>query len=554
MNSPMKNQTKFRESTISETNHLNPTTIRHIPKLLRKSTQNINQLRNYSTPNNNINFDMSITSHHFNTKIAKSLQNNNETNNENYQKISNKIYRTAIPTKKRDSYTEKKIIFGNRFEVNQSRLLGKGSFGEIYIAQDNQDNYNYCALKIENRTKNYFLKIERNVLELTKDLVGFPKLITFNSQGESNYLAMELLGPNLSDLFEICDGHFTIQTTLLLGIQMLERIKNLHSKNYLHRDIKPENFLIGIGFQSNKVYMIDFGLSKKYKDNKMNHLPYKEHRPLTGTTRYASINNHLGIEQSRRDDLESIGYVLIYFLKKRLPWQGMQGSTKQSKYDKIMEKKLSVNIDILCKDLPMEFSVYLKYVRNLRFDERPDYDFLKNLFIERLYSLYTEKFYFDWTLRYPDDAKNIIYDFMKVNKKLEDINNDESNSEITEENNDDEKSKKSFKKKINSNKSQKFSDSSSGFGMSSNFNSSKCQKSSINNNKSDKSKSNVKNENNIKNNNNKNINENNVNNNNHENENEEEEEEEDSDKTKSNIDQDNNFSEEYIHNVIEDKN
>ena len=134
----------------------------------------------------------------------------------------------------------------------------------------------------------------------------------------------------------------------------------------------------------------------------------------------------------------------------------------------------------------MEFSVYLKYVRNLRFDERPDYDFLKNLFIERLYSLYTEKFYFDWTLRYPDDAKNIIYDFMKVNKKLEDINNDESNSEITEENNDDEKSKKSFKKKINSNKSQKFSDSSSGFGMSSNFNSSKCKKSSINNNKSNK--------------------------------------------------------------------
>ena len=153
MNSPFKNRTKFRESTISESaNHNNPN-IKHPSKLLRKSTQNISQLRNYSTPNNNINFDLSITSHNFKTKIAKSLQ-NNEINNENYQKISNKIYRTAIPTKKRDSYAEKKIIFGNRFEVNQSRLLGKGSFGEIYIAQDNQDNYNYCALKIENRTKN----------------------------------------------------------------------------------------------------------------------------------------------------------------------------------------------------------------------------------------------------------------------------------------------------------------------------------------------------------------------------------------------------------------
>ena len=546
MNSPKKLRTKLRESTISNSPNKNNNnlTIKHIPKLLRKSTQSVSQYRNFSTPNNNINFDMSMSSHIFNTKLTKSsLNNNSKENSENYQKISNKLYRTAIPTKKRDSYTEKKIIFGNRFEVNQSRLLGKGSFGEIYIAQDNQDNYNYCALKIENRTKNYFLKIEKNVLELTKDLIGFPKLITFNSQGESNYLAMELLGPNLSDLFEICDGHFTIQTTLLLGIQMIERIKNLHSKNYLHRDIKPENFLIGIGYQSNKVYMIDFGLSKKYKDNKMNHLPYKEHRPLTGTTRYASINNHLGIEQSRRDDLESIGYVLIYFLKKRLPWQGMQGSTKQSKYDKIMEKKLSVNINILCKDLPMEFSVYLKYVRNLRFDERPDYDFLRNLFIERLYSLYTEKFYYDWTLRYPDDAKNIIYDFMKVsNKKLEDYNeedNKQSNSEITEENNDEEKSKKSFKKKIanNHSKSQKYCDSSSGFQVSSNFNSSKNQRSS-NNQIIKNDKSNNKYEEN----------------NNNENEEEEEEEEEDSDKTKSNIEQDKNFSEEYIHNVIEDKN
>jgi hypothetical protein len=223
MNSPKKLRNKPRESTISTSpNKNNNLTVKHIPKLLRKSTQSVSQYRNFSTPNNNINFYMSMSSHIFNTKLAKSsLNNNSKENSENYQKISNKLYRTAIPTKKRDSYTEKKIIFGNRFEVNQSRLLGKGSFGEIYIAQDNQDNYNYCALKIENRTKNYFLKIEKNVLELTKDLIGFPKLITFNSQGESNYLAMELLGPNLSDLFEICDGHFTIQTTLLLGIQMI---------------------------------------------------------------------------------------------------------------------------------------------------------------------------------------------------------------------------------------------------------------------------------------------------------------------------------------------
>ena len=319
----------------------------------------------------------------------------------------------AVPTKKREDINEKKIVFGNRFEITPSRLLGKGSFGEIYIAQDIENNYNYCALKIENRTKNYFLKIEKSVLELTYELEGFPKLIMFNSQGENNYLAMELLGPNLSDLFEICKQRFTLQTTLLLGVQMIQRIQELHSKNFIHRDIKPENFLIGIGDKSNLVYVIDFGLSKKYKDAKMDHLPYKEHRPLTGTTRYASINNHLGIEQSRRDDLESIGYVMLYFIKKRLPWQGCQGSTKQAKYNKILEKKLLISLDSLCKDLPLEFQIYLKYVRNLRFDERPNYEFLKGLFIDLLFSLYSKDFYFDWTLRYPDDAKNIKYEQMK---------------------------------------------------------------------------------------------------------------------------------------------
>lgn len=342
-----------------------------------------------------------------------SPKNSNLNKSKNLTSRNNNSNLVAVPTKKREGINEKKIIFGNRFEITPSRLLGKGSFGEIYIAQDIEDNYNYCALKIENRTKNFFLKIEKSVLELTYDLEGFPRLIMFNTQGENNYLAMELLGPNLSDLFEISKQRFTLQTTLLLGIQMISRIQDLHSKNYIHRDIKPENFLIGIGEKSNLVYVIDFGLSKKYKDAKMDHLPYREHRPLTGTTRYASINNHLGIEQSRRDDLESIGYVMLYFIKKRLPWQGCQGSTKQAKYNKILEKKLLISLDSLCKDLPIEFQVYLKYVKNLRFDERPNYEFLKGMFIDLLFSLYTEDFYYDWTLRYPDDAKNIKYEQMK---------------------------------------------------------------------------------------------------------------------------------------------
>jgi casein kinase 1 len=247
-------------------------------------------------------------------------------------------------------------------------------------------------------------------LELTKDLEGFPILIMFNSQGESNFMAMELLGPNLSDLFEYCKQRFSMQTVLILGIQMLNRIQDLHSKNYIHRDIKPENFLIGIKDKSSLVYVIDFGLAKKYKDSKMDHIPYREHRPLTGTTRYASINNHLTIEQSRRDDLEAIGYVLLYFIKKKLPWQGCQASTKQEKYNKILEKKLLISTEALCKDLPIEFTIYMNYVKNLRYDERPDYNFLKGLFIDLLFSLYMEKFYYDWTLKNPDEPPNLRID------------------------------------------------------------------------------------------------------------------------------------------------
>ena len=218
----------------------------------------------------------------------------------------------------------------------------------------------------------------------------------------------ELLGPNLTNR----DSYYKPRCCW----EFKCCVQDLHSKNYIHRDIKPENFLIGKCDKSNLVYLIDFGLSKKYKDAKMDHLPYREHRPLTGTTRYASINNHLGIEQSRRDDLESIGYVMLYFIKKRLPWQGCQGSTKQAKYNKILEKKLMIPLDLLCKDLPMEFQVYLKYVKKLRFDERPNYEFLKGLFIDLLFSLYREQFIYDWTIRYPDDASNIREDIIKSKK------------------------------------------------------------------------------------------------------------------------------------------
>ena len=164
---------------------------------------------------------------------------------------------------------------------------------------------------------------------------------------------MDLLGPSLEDLFNYTDKRFQLKTTLILADQMISRIEYVHSKNYIHRDIKPDNFLIGLGKRSNQIFLIDFGLAKKFRDSKTHqHIPYKENRSLAGTARYASVNSHLGIEQSRRDDLEAIGYVLIYFIKGKLPWQGIEGQNRAEKYHKIMEKKMAIPVEYLSYGLP----------------------------------------------------------------------------------------------------------------------------------------------------------------------------------------------------------
>lgn len=147
---------------------------------------------------------------------------------------------------------------------------------------------------------------------------------------------------------------------------------------FVCRDIKPDNFLMGLGKRANQVHIIDFGLAKKYRDPKSHiHIPYRENKNLTGTARYASINTHLGIEQSRRDDIESLGYVMMYFLRGSLPWQGLKAATKKQKYEKISEKKMVTAIEILCRGFPTEFVTYFQYCRSLRFDDKPDYSYLR---------------------------------------------------------------------------------------------------------------------------------------------------------------------------------
>ncbi len=210
---------------------------------------------------------------------------------------------------------------------------------------------------------------------------------------------------------------------------MIKRIKSVHEKNHIHRDIKPDNFMMGAHDNENNLYIIDFGLSKKYRSStKKGHIPFKNHKNITGTARYCSINTHKGYEQSRRDDLESIGYVLMYFLRGSLPWQGLKIRPDEDHYQKIFEKKKSTSIQDLCKGFPSKFFIildefcdYFEYVVGLSFTADPDYDYLKNLFISIINNHCQKiKHDFDWNNKLKSTAQEEIdnYNFQEKNSKV----------------------------------------------------------------------------------------------------------------------------------------
>jgi len=255
------------------------------------------------------------------------------------------------------------------------KKIGFGTFGEIFHGVDLQTREN-VAIKLEKRdSRTPQLRNEHRIYKHLSGLDGFPRVRYFTTDDYYSILVMDLLGPSLEKVFECRNRQLSIKTISSLGCEMLHCIQELHKKNYIHRDIKPDNFLVGKD-DPKRVYMIDFGLSKKYKTSKNQHIPFANGKSLTGTARYASCNVHNGIEQSRRDDLESLCYVLIYFAKGQLPWQGLKSESRVQKYEKIKELKNRISIDELCENLPATFNVILSHCRNLKFDETPNYKFI----------------------------------------------------------------------------------------------------------------------------------------------------------------------------------
>ncbi|KAJ6496997.1 CK1/CK1/CK1-G protein kinase [Mycena polygramma] len=272
-------------------------------------------------------------------------------------------------------------LVGIHYRVGKK--IGEGSFGVIFEGT-NLLNSQTVAIKFEPRKAEApQLRDECRSYRILAGCTGIPQIYHFGQEGLHNILVIDLLGPSLEDLFDMCGRKFSIKTVCMAARQMLSRVQTIHEKNLIYRDIKPDNFLIGRpGTKgANVIHVVDFGMAKQYRDPKTKqHIPYRERKSLSGTARYMSINTHLGREQSRRDDLEALGHVFMYFLRGSLPWQGLKAATNKQKYEKIGEKKQTTPIKELCEGFPEEFGIYLNYVRKLGFEETPDYDFLRELF------------------------------------------------------------------------------------------------------------------------------------------------------------------------------
>ena len=284
-------------------------------------------------------------------------------------------------------------IFFKKYKV--IKKIAEGTFGLIYEGINIKTN-KPIAIKLEERSQYNILEQEGYILFTVKGF-GIVELLSFGRNRKYNIMIQPLLGDSIYKVFLNCKKKFTIKDICLIGLQCLDRIEWIHTKNIIHRDIKPENFLFDRK-DPRIIYMIDFGLSKKYRSERtMKHIQFCLTKNLTGTARYASVNALKGFELSRRDDLESFCYMIIFFLMKKLPWQGIKAQTQAKRYKKICDIKEMFKIDNYKKIIPLEIIKIFKYVKKLKFDEEPNYDKIRNLFKHLLSELnYKDNDTFSW--------------------------------------------------------------------------------------------------------------------------------------------------------------
>ena len=276
------------------------------------------------------------------------------------------------------------------------RKLGEGSFGKVYKAEYNGE---YYALKFENRNEGQnLLETEATIMSYLKG-PNIPLIKSYGYSGEYNVLVMQLMGKSLEDIFNK-RLKFSVKTCSMLGYQMVTVLNYIHDKHIIHRDIKPDNFVMGFQEYNAYLYLLDFGLAKKFRSSKtLIQYPYVKKKKLTGTARYASIHALEEMEQSRRDDLEAVGYVLMYFLRGNLPWQGLKIKAKEDRYKKILDKKKETSSEELCMGFPDEFKIFVDYTKNLGYTENPNYKMLKENFVKLVKIKMCESFdyVYDWT-------------------------------------------------------------------------------------------------------------------------------------------------------------
>ena len=359
-----------------------------------------------------------------------------------------------------DRFIKECPILFKKYKVKKK--IGQGAFGAVFLGQTIKDN-KYVAIKVERRKiSKPLLESEAYLLSNLKGL-GIPKIISFGKTRFYTVLIEPLFGKTLFDIFIQNGKQFHPEELCLIALQVIERLETIHAQYIIHRDIKPDNFVMGKGIKSKYLYLLDFGLAKKYRSSStLKHYPLVKKKHLTGTARYASINALNGYTQSRRDDLEAIGYVLVYFLLGRLPWQGMLNKNKDERYMKIMEIKRDTDPHDLCKGLPVQFEKYISYTRSLEYEQDPDYSMLKQLFLKVLNDEgLSFDHYYDWdsdvgTMTTSDTnfnfAGKVVFKNAEV-RQIEQINKEEN---INEEK--DEKSMENILDNNNNNNNKKLDD------------------------------------------------------------------------------------------------